>query len=57
VSIANTQALPWRRGEDELVREEGTGYEEKKHGTGLRLQLPVGESIFGRTSNGFEVEC
>jgi hypothetical protein len=33
--------------EDELVREEGTGYEKKKHGAGAAVSLPVGESIFG----------
>jgi len=42
---------------DELVREEGTGYEKKKHGAGAAVSWPVGESIFGRTPNVFEVEC
>jgi hypothetical protein len=43
--------------EDELVREEGTGYEKKETRRGAAVSLPVGEWIFGRTPNFFEVEC
>jgi hypothetical protein len=43
--------------EDELAREKGTGYKKKKHGAGAAVSWPVGESIFGRMPNVFEVEC
>jgi hypothetical protein len=33
------------------------GLGKKENGAGAAVSLPVGESIFGRTPNVFEVEC